>query len=164
MVTQNWANTGSGNGLLPDSTKPLPKPILTYHQWGPMTITCRKFHESQPSVTKISNTITNLKFHSNLPWPNELISVQFGTSLVYVLVDRLSLCTSKLGGIGPVQFQRSDDVTSIPANGCAAFIWKLHSHWLESLRQHHITVVIKASDSQCGKSAWTVRNGTKKTQ
>ena len=25
-------NTGSGNGLLPDSTKPLPEPMLTYHQ------------------------------------------------------------------------------------------------------------------------------------
>ena len=25
-------NTGSGNGLLPDGTKPLPEPMLTYHQ------------------------------------------------------------------------------------------------------------------------------------
>ena len=24
-------NIGSGNGLLPDGTKPLPKPMLTYH-------------------------------------------------------------------------------------------------------------------------------------
>ena len=27
-----WVNTDSGNGLLPDSTKPLPEPILTYQQ------------------------------------------------------------------------------------------------------------------------------------
>ena len=27
-----WVNIGSGNGLLPDSTKPLPEPMLTYHQ------------------------------------------------------------------------------------------------------------------------------------
>ena len=25
-------NTGLSNGLLPDSTKPLPEPMLTYHQ------------------------------------------------------------------------------------------------------------------------------------
>ena len=27
-----WVNTGSGNGLLPDGTKQLPEPMLTYHQ------------------------------------------------------------------------------------------------------------------------------------
>ena len=27
-----WVNIGSGNGLVPDSTKPLPEPILTNHQ------------------------------------------------------------------------------------------------------------------------------------
>ena len=32
MATENWANIGSGNGLLPDGTKPLPEPKLTYHQ------------------------------------------------------------------------------------------------------------------------------------
>ena len=26
-----WVNTGSGNGLLPDGTKPLPEPVLTYY-------------------------------------------------------------------------------------------------------------------------------------
>ena len=28
MVTYNWVNIGSGNGLLPDGTKPLPEPML----------------------------------------------------------------------------------------------------------------------------------------
>ena len=27
-----WVNISSANGLLPDGTKPLPEPILTYHQ------------------------------------------------------------------------------------------------------------------------------------
>ena len=27
-----WVNIGSGNGLLLDGTKPLPEPMLTYHQ------------------------------------------------------------------------------------------------------------------------------------
>ena len=32
IAAEIWVNTGSGNGLLPDSTKPLPEPMLTYHQ------------------------------------------------------------------------------------------------------------------------------------
>ena len=28
----DWVNTGSGNGLLPDGTKPLPEQVLIYHQ------------------------------------------------------------------------------------------------------------------------------------
>ena len=32
MVTYIWVNIGSGNGLLPDGTKPLPEPMLTHHQ------------------------------------------------------------------------------------------------------------------------------------
>ena len=31
---QIWVNIGSGNGLLPDGTKPLPEPMLTCHQWS----------------------------------------------------------------------------------------------------------------------------------
>ena len=31
MVTYVWVNIGSGNGLVPDSTKPLPEPVLTDH-------------------------------------------------------------------------------------------------------------------------------------
>ena len=32
MASWIWVNIGSGNGLLPDGTKPLPEPMLTYHQ------------------------------------------------------------------------------------------------------------------------------------
>ena len=32
LGTWIWVNIGSGNGLLPDGTKPLPEPMLTYHQ------------------------------------------------------------------------------------------------------------------------------------
>ena len=31
-ATKNWVNLGSGNGMLPDGTKPLPEPMSTYHQ------------------------------------------------------------------------------------------------------------------------------------
>ena len=40
---QWWVNigsgNGSGNGLVPDSTKPLPEPMLTDHQWSPVVFT-----------------------------------------------------------------------------------------------------------------------------
>ena len=32
MATKISFNIGLGNGLLPDGTKPLPEPMLTYHQ------------------------------------------------------------------------------------------------------------------------------------
>ena len=32
-------NISSGNGFLPDSTKPLPQPMLTYNQWGSLAFT-----------------------------------------------------------------------------------------------------------------------------
>ena len=32
MVTKIWVNIGSSNGLVPDDTKPLPEPMLIYHQ------------------------------------------------------------------------------------------------------------------------------------
>ena len=34
MVTQILVNIGSGNGLLPDGTKPLPEPMLTYPKYS----------------------------------------------------------------------------------------------------------------------------------
>ena len=37
-ATEILVNIGSGNGLLPDGIKPLPEPVLTYHQYGPVTI------------------------------------------------------------------------------------------------------------------------------
>ena len=43
-VTKIWVNIGSGNGLLPDVTEPLPEPMLTYHQWGPVALFQRQFH------------------------------------------------------------------------------------------------------------------------
>ena len=36
MVSFNLINIGSDSGLSPDGTKPLPEPMLTYHQQGPM--------------------------------------------------------------------------------------------------------------------------------
>ena len=45
MATEIWVNIGSGNGLLPDGTKPLPEPMLTDHQWSPVTFILEQFHK-----------------------------------------------------------------------------------------------------------------------
>ena len=34
-----WVNIDSGNGLLFDSTKPLPEPMFINHQWGLLAFT-----------------------------------------------------------------------------------------------------------------------------
>ena len=47
---------GSGNGLLPGGTKPLPEPMLTGHQWSPVTfISLRTISQEmpQPLINKI---------------------------------------------------------------------------------------------------------------
>ena len=46
---RDLVNIGSGNCLLPDGTKPLLKPMLTCHQWGPITFIWGQFHKKYPS-------------------------------------------------------------------------------------------------------------------
>ena len=76
MGTEILVNIGSGNGLLPDGTKPLPEPMLTDHQWCPVTFIFGKFHkrclkhQSLRSVWKLHVW----KFHLNFPGVNELTS------------------------------------------------------------------------------------------
>ena len=56
MAIEIWVNIGSGNGLLPDGTKPLLEPMLTDHQWGPVTFILGQFqkrclnHQSLKSI------------------------------------------------------------------------------------------------------------------
>ena len=54
MATKIWVNIGSGNGLLPDGTKPLPEPVLTCHLWDPFAFSwgqfrsnCSRYHSLQ---------------------------------------------------------------------------------------------------------------------
>ena len=67
---------GSGNGLKPDGTKPLPEPMLTYHHWVNQNTSEGNSIPKlipQPPVTKISLKITYSKLYQNLPETNELI-------------------------------------------------------------------------------------------
>ena len=44
-----YVNMGSGNGLLPDGTKPLPKPMLTSYQLSSLAHTWKQFNGKCPS-------------------------------------------------------------------------------------------------------------------
>ena len=43
MATVFLDNIGSGKGLLPDGTKPLTEPMLTYHQMGTVAFFWEQF-------------------------------------------------------------------------------------------------------------------------
>ena len=73
MATEIWVNIGSGNGLLPDGTKPLPEPMLTDHQWSPMTFILGQFHKKCLNHKSLKS-VTYLIFHSNFPGANELMA------------------------------------------------------------------------------------------
>ena len=67
-------NNGSDNGLFPDGTQPQPGPMLTYNQWGPVTITPGQFHRRYISYEsanlawkwhiKKSNRISQCQWHN----------------------------------------------------------------------------------------------------
>ena len=77
MATEIWPNIGSRNGLLPDGTKPLHEPMLTDHQWSPVTFILIIISQErpQPSIPEIHLKITYLEFHLNFPGANELIEI-----------------------------------------------------------------------------------------
>ena len=71
MATQNWVNIGSGNGLLPDGTKPLPEPMLTNNERGPVPF-IPTFRVEAISICVLSEI--HIKDH----WP---VDIPFGLSL-----------------------------------------------------------------------------------
>ena len=65
-----WVNIGSGNGLLPDSPKPLPEVTLTCHQLGSATFIWGQVHKrylSRQSQKLAGKLHINAKFPLNLP-------------------------------------------------------------------------------------------------
>ena len=85
MATEIWVNIGSGNGLLPDGTKPLPEPMLTDHQWSPGTFILGWFHKRclNHQSLKVCLKITCLKFYSDFPGANELTLSQYITKITW---------------------------------------------------------------------------------
>ena len=73
MASGILASISSGNSLLPDGTKPLPKPMLTYH---PFRIHSRMVFtlKLKISIPKLCLKITQFKSQSHISGDNELIT------------------------------------------------------------------------------------------
>ena len=48
-----WVNIGSGNGLMPDGTKPLPEPMMISHLLPFVVLTWEQFHIECPSYNSV---------------------------------------------------------------------------------------------------------------
>ena len=77
MMIEIWVNIGSGNGLVPDGTKPLPEPMLTSHRWTSVAFIWEGFFSECPSyllcVTSLNILILFWKLMPHLTGANELI-------------------------------------------------------------------------------------------
>ena len=61
MATDIWVSISSGNGLLPDGTKPM----LTYHQIFSLAFVWEEFHKSL--IRSMCREITLLKWLPHIP-------------------------------------------------------------------------------------------------
>ena len=69
MVTYIWVNIASGNGLLSDAIKPLPEPVLTYHQG---------YSAVFGKISAIDMTLKNSDLKLQLHLPDESIFILIG--------------------------------------------------------------------------------------
>ena len=52
-----------GNSLFPDGTKPLPEPLLTFHQWSIVTFTWGQFHRKLSRYLSLFNNVMILRIY-----------------------------------------------------------------------------------------------------
>ena len=89
MASEILVNTGSGNGLLPDGTKPLPEPILTYYQWH--SPEGNFMGNSQGFFFDMCLKINNLILQLHLPGANELMALCQGLNSKNWWYDKIRL-------------------------------------------------------------------------
>ena len=117
MATKIWVNIASRNGLLPDSAKPLPEPMLTEHPRGFVAFT----RAISKEILEISLNILYkfkkyLRFQPHLPLVNTLRTVlasmlyfygvvfqTLPSTLVVSWVPRLSLTLRMTGTLWMVR-------------------------------------------------------------
>ena len=88
MVAYIWVNTGSGNGLLPDCSMPLPEPMLTYHQWSPVTFIWGQFHKRHHLRNQSIELVEN---HLHVSWISfKSARGQLGWQFLALLYDKAS--------------------------------------------------------------------------
>ena len=128
----------SGNGMLPDGPKPLPRSLLSYHQWSPITITWGKFHERyQPPITEISWKITFRKFQSNLTGTNE-IKFQLELPAAPFYWYGLNLISAWISNHMPNKVCNEITYPFPNFNGCTVEAWE----WMINFIPHFIMDVI----------------------
>ena len=75
MVMDILVNIGSGNGLVPNGTKPLPEPMLACHEYGSVTFNWDKFyskHSLYMTIHKVGLEMSLLKLQHYLSETNGL--------------------------------------------------------------------------------------------
>ena len=172
MATWNWVNIGPGNGLLPDSTKPLSEPMLTCHQQSPVAFILEHYdkikrHQSVKKVWELH--FQHHQFVVNRVTSHEHKSVLFLWPLDCLLKTLFMLTTKKhqsfaslslLRGMHwwPVDSHHKGPVRlkAFPShNHHAVLVYVLHSRFTSrvksaSLRMIWIAVFLKPSGSDNG--------------
>ena len=85
MATYIWVNSGSGNGLLPDGTKPLPEPMLISLIGEIMWHSPESNFTASAQATILYHEFKNdvFKITANFPGANELIfEMQWCTEVI----------------------------------------------------------------------------------
>ena len=83
MASGTLVNIVSGNGLMPDGTKPLPKPLLTYHQQGPVAFISEQFHKKCSQTLSTTDEWINQASvwkHYILQWLHMSVMVSYITA------------------------------------------------------------------------------------
>ena len=86
MTLEIWVNIGSGNGLLPVNIKPLPEPMLTYHQRYSVTFTLAISQQvlRMISICEIGVKIVPSKLVTCLQGTNELVCLNINCQETYI--------------------------------------------------------------------------------
>ena len=155
IETAPWVNTGSGNGLLSDSTKPLPQPILTYWTFRNKL----QWDFNQNSNCTEENTfenVSNIEAILSLPKWSEYRKSQYGhkTILWWSYFNKGISCSVKMTSSYWIKilvpwWQWLQFISTV-ALGCSVFmsIWAL-ADWTASLAPCCTPRTDGAVHSQC---------------
>ena len=93
MLSYNLVNSGSDNGMLPDCTKPLLKP-MSNHQLGLLEFTWVQCHRKYISYISLV-WVSNLRWQPHLPGADEFRNVDGGCGSIVPAIILNSLATGR---------------------------------------------------------------------
>ena len=104
MATHIWIDIDSDDSLLPDSTKPLPKSMLTNYQWG---LHLRTISQKMPKIFIVD---INLKIANITLLPHLLEIGHLFLILIHLQQSHDLLLSNRLQRIKPPIFQSSKGI------------------------------------------------------